>query len=133
MIKFSLDNTHAYCFPTKVLAGNGGAHILNIELTAEADNGSIVSVGDYKSFDNYVEGVAPADYEAKIEELIAAYSKEYAAGTDLGTKSTEELTVSCYWAYSTSEANDLKDTELADPTTVPSVSLTITCTVTQID
>ena len=74
-----------------------------------------------------------SDYEAKIEELIAAYSKEYAANTDLGTKSAEELTVSCYWAYSTSKANDLKDTELADTTTVPSVELEITCTVTQID
>lgn len=71
MIKINLDNTHAYCFPTKVLAGNGGAHILNIELTDAADNGSIVSVGDYKSFDNYVEGVAPATYEAKIVDKAA--------------------------------------------------------------
>lgn len=69
-------------------------------------------------------------YEAKIEELIAAYSKEYAANTDLGTKSAEELTVSCYWAF---DGDDAKDTQLAETTTVPSVSLTITCTVTQID
>lgn len=64
-IKFEIEK-HAYCFPTKVLAGNGGEHILNIELTADADNGSIVSVGDYKSFDNYVEAVAPVSYSAKI-------------------------------------------------------------------
>ena len=70
-IKLNLENTHAYCFPTKVLAGNGGEHILNIELTADADNGSIVTAGDYKSFDNYVEGTAPAAYEAKIVDVAA--------------------------------------------------------------
>lgn len=70
-IKITLDNTHAYCFPTKILAGNGGEHILNIELTANADNGSIVSAGDYKSFDNYVEAEAPAGYEAKIVDIAA--------------------------------------------------------------
>lgn len=71
MIKLNFDNTHAYCFPTKVLAGNGGAHILNIELTADADNGSIVSADTYKSFDSYVEGAAPATYEAKIVDKAA--------------------------------------------------------------
>ena len=70
-IKLNLDNTHAYCFPTKVLAGNGGEHILNIELTADAPNGSIVGIGDYKSFDNYVEAAAPAGYEAKIVDVAA--------------------------------------------------------------
>ena len=70
-IRINIDNTHAYCFPTKVLAGNGGEHILNIELTADADNGAIVSAGDYKSFDNYVEAEAPAGYEAKIVDVAA--------------------------------------------------------------
>lgn len=69
-IKFTIEK-HAYCFPTKVLAGNGGEHILNIELTSDADNGSIVSAGDYKSFDNYVEAAAPAEYEAKIVDIAA--------------------------------------------------------------
>lgn len=69
-IKFEIEK-HAYCFPTKVLAGNGGEHILNIELTTDADNGSIVTAGDYKSFDNYVEAAAPATYEAKIVDVAA--------------------------------------------------------------
>ena len=69
-IRFEIEK-HAYCFPTKVLAGNGGEHILNIELTADADNGSIVAVGDYVSFDNYKEAAAPADYEAKIIDVAA--------------------------------------------------------------
>ena len=70
-IKINLDNNHSYCFPTKVLAGVGGNHILNIELTADADNGTIVSAGAYKSFDNYVEAAAPTDYEAKIVDVAA--------------------------------------------------------------
>ena len=70
MIKFEFEK-HAYCFPTKVLAGNGGNHILNIELTADADNGTIVGVGEYKSFDNYVEAEAPAEYSAKIVDKAA--------------------------------------------------------------
>lgn len=69
-IRFEIEK-HAYCFPTKVLAGNGGEHILNIELTDDADNGAIVGVGTYKSFDNYVEATAPADYEAKIIDVAA--------------------------------------------------------------
>lgn len=70
-IRINIENNHAYCFPTKVLAGNGGEHILNIELTSDADNGSIVSAGEYKSFDNYVEAVAPTTYEAKIVDVAA--------------------------------------------------------------
>lgn len=69
-IKFEIEK-HAYCFPTKVLAGNGGEHILNIELTNDADNGSIVAVGDYVSFDNYKEAAAPAEYSAKIVDVAA--------------------------------------------------------------
>lgn len=69
-MKFEIEK-HSYCFPTKVLAGNGGSHILNIELTADADNGVIVGVGEYKSFDNYVEAPAPATYEAKIVDKAA--------------------------------------------------------------
>lgn len=69
-IKFEIEK-HAYCFPTKVLAGNGGEHILNIELTEDADNGSIVGVGEYKTFDNYVEAEAPAEYSAKIIDTAA--------------------------------------------------------------
>ena len=69
-IRFEIEK-HAYCFPTKVLAGNGGEHILNIELTADADNGSIVAVGDYVSFDNYKEAAAPAEFAAKIIDKAA--------------------------------------------------------------
>ena len=69
-IRFEIEK-HAYCFPTKVLAGNGGEHILNVKLTADADNGAIIGIGDYESFDNYVEATAPATYEAKIVDKAA--------------------------------------------------------------
>ena len=71
-----------------------------------------------------------AEFEAKIEELIAAYSNTYEENTDLSTKAADELTVSCYWAY---EGNDdVKDTALGNAGTAK-VELEITCTVTQID
>ena len=71
-IKFNLDNTHAYCFPTKIASGLAG-HVLNIVLTADADNGSIVttSADSYVSFDQYTEEAAPATYEAKIVDKAA--------------------------------------------------------------
>lgn len=71
-----------------------------------------------------------ADFEAKIAEIIAAYSKEYAAGTNLALQASEELTVSCYWAF---EGDNASDTKLGDLATAPTVSLTINCSVTQLD
>lgn len=72
-IRIQLENTHAYCFPTKIAGGNGAEHILNIVLTADADNGSIVttSADSYVSFDQYQEEAAPAGYEAKIVDVAA--------------------------------------------------------------
>lgn len=72
-IRIELDNNHAYCFPTKIAGGNGAEHILNIELTADADNGSIVttSADSYVSFDQYKEEAAPAEYKAKIIDVAA--------------------------------------------------------------
>ena len=69
----NFDNKHAYCFPTKIGGGNGMEHILNIVLTADADNGAIVttSADSYVSFDQYKEEAAPAAYEAKIVDKAA--------------------------------------------------------------
>lgn len=69
-IKFEISK-HAYAFPSKVLAGNGGEHILNIELTEATDNGVVMEVGAYKSFDNYMAGGDPATYEGKIVDKAA--------------------------------------------------------------
>ena len=69
-IKIAIEK-HAYAFPSKVLAGNGGEHILNIELTEATDNGVVMEVGAYKSFDNYMAGGDPATYEGKIVDKAA--------------------------------------------------------------
>ena len=69
-IKINLDNTHAYCFPTKIAGGNGAEHILNIVLKEDADNGSIVttSADSYVSFDQYTE-----ESSISTAETIPAY------------------------------------------------------------
>jgi len=57
---------HAICFPSKVLAGNMGAHIFNITLGTDADNGNVIGRGNWNSFDNYAEAACPAGFAAKI-------------------------------------------------------------------
>lgn len=69
-IKFKIDKHHI-CFPTKLLAGNGGAHIYNIVINEDTDNGTIVGRGAYVSFDQYAADTAPATYEGIITEQAA--------------------------------------------------------------
>jgi hypothetical protein len=57
---------HAICFPSKVLAGNMGAHIFNVTLSTAADNGNIIGRGNWNSFDNYAEAACPNGFAAKI-------------------------------------------------------------------
>lgn len=62
-------NKHAVCFPSKVLAGNMGAHIFDVKLTTAADNGNIISrtKGAWTpGFDNYTEAACPNGFTAKI-------------------------------------------------------------------
>lgn len=67
MINISIAKHHV-CFPAKLLAGNGGKHIYNIVLGADTDNGTIVSRGDYVSFDQYKNATAPTGYKAVVRE-----------------------------------------------------------------
>ena len=104
-----------------VIAGTGGSEeYMPLVFVINGDEYSMTGLGS-----------ANIDaFEAKIAEIIAAYSKKYAADTDLSTKASEELTVSCYWAFN---GDDAKDTKLGDLATAPEVSLTINCSVTQLD
>lgn len=70
-IKLNIENTHAICFPSKLVAGNGGEHIVNLNLTADRDNGVIRSIGNWKAFDEYTEANAPDDFEGIIREKAA--------------------------------------------------------------
>lgn len=54
-IKYTIAN-HAVCFPSKLVAQNGGEHIYNIQLTSDADNGNLIAKGDFVELDHYKEG-----------------------------------------------------------------------------
>ena len=71
MIRMSIENTHAVCFPSKLVAGNGGEHIVNLFLTADCDNGVIRSIGAWKDYDRYTEAAAPAGFAGKIVDQAA--------------------------------------------------------------
>lgn len=59
MIKYVIEK-HATAFPSKVLAHEGGAHIYNIQLDSDCDNGNFVGRGDWLGLDLYAEAEAPA-------------------------------------------------------------------------
>lgn len=74
------------------------------------------------------------EFETAVNAKIATYSKDYAAGTDLGTISANTPAVSWKWAFEGN--NDDKDTDLGDQAAVDNaatISLDVTATVTQID
>ena len=58
-IKYAIEK-HASAFPSKVLAHDGGAHIFNILLANDCDNGNIVKKGEWDSLDLYLESETPA-------------------------------------------------------------------------
>ena len=76
-------------------------------------------------------------FEAAVNAEISTYSKNYAAGTDLSTASVTTPSVSWEWPFSVTAADDADDTKLgnlaANAAKVPTVSLTVTTTVEQID
>lgn len=75
-------------------------------------------------------------FEDAVNTEISTYSKNYAAGTDLSTASVTTPSVSWEWPFFVNNADDVKDTALGDLAAngnAPTVSLTITTTVTQID
>lgn len=55
---------------SKLLATNGGAHILNVKATDDIWNGAIVGVGAYKDFE-YYEEAAPTTFTATIVDKAA--------------------------------------------------------------
>lgn len=72
--------------------------------------------------------------EVAVEEAIAGYTAEYEAGTDL-SGAADDIAVSWAWAIGDG-STDVKDTALGDAAAdgnAATVSLKITCTVTQID
>lgn len=70
-IKYAIEK-HCTGFPSKVLAEEGGAHILNIKITTEdgIDNGWFVGKGDWLGLDLYEED-APTSFSGVIREQAA--------------------------------------------------------------
>lgn len=68
--KLTYDNTHCVAFPSKLLAQNGGSHIVNIELAEDCDNGNIVRPGEFLDLDLYAEAEA-STLKAKIQKQAA--------------------------------------------------------------
>ena len=93
-----------------------------------------ITVGDntYKAM-NYDSAAA---FEAAVEGAIAAYNKDYAAKTNLSTIGYAPV-VSWSWLISGGvKQTDVKDTALGDAAAdgnAATISLTVTCTVTQLD
>ena len=82
-----------------------------------------------------VNGVEKAASE--VVDTINAYKRQYQAGTDLSTIAESDFVdVEWEWEFSTSEANDVKDTALGNAAAngnAPTVTLTVKTIVTQID
>ena len=75
-----------------------------------------------------------ADLAAKVSAAVSTYSADYEANTDLSTAVTPDI--SWEWPYSTSDANEIKDTALGDAAAEgnpANISIAIVTTVTQID
>ncbi len=67
MVSYTITQ-HAVAFPSKLLASEGGAHIYNVQLTANMDNGTIIGRGAYLSLDLYEQAAAPNGFTAVIRE-----------------------------------------------------------------
>lgn len=60
---------HATSLPSNVLAQDYGAHIFNILLSTDADNGNLVAAGEWDSFDVFKEG-AVTTFEGEIVQQM---------------------------------------------------------------
>lgn len=73
----------------------------------------------------------PAALETAVESAIAAYTANYEAGQDLSN--AEAPAISWAWPFTTSDANDERDTALGDAATKATIGIAITTTITQVD
>lgn len=82
------------------------------------------------------EYASAAELKAAVEEAINAYTATYEPNQDLAAEEVATPDVSWSWPFSTSEANDVKDTALGDAAAdgnAATVTLAVKTTVTQID
>ena len=75
-------------------------------------------------------------FETAIETYINNFSQDYDPNVDLSAEDNSVISISWSWPFSTSDANDVKDTALgdaADAGNAATISIRVDCTVTQID
>lgn len=60
---------HATALPSNVLAQEYGAHIFNIKLSSDTDNGNLVAAGDWDSFDVFTEA-AVTTFEGEVVQKM---------------------------------------------------------------
>ena len=76
-------------------------------------------------------------FNKAVNDAIEAYSKEYAANTNLSQQENDSLIVSWEWPFAGSGdgaiQTDAKDTALGDAATAATVTLKVTTTVDQVD
>ncbi len=107
-----LDDTNAYYCPI-IITVKGTSYLETIDGKACTDE---------------------ADFIAKVTKAIEDYTQVYAPGTNLDN--SDELVVTWEWPFSTSDANDVKDTDLGDKAAAgeaATISITVVTTVTQIN
>lgn len=76
-----------------------------------------------------------ADFEAGVIAAINACAKRYHTNEDLSA-AENDFVISWEWPFSTSDANDIKDTKLGNAAAganAATIELTVTCTITQVD
>ena len=113
---WTIDNDEDYC---------------PIVFTVEGETYGIEGTGATKTFAD------SAALAAGIKTAIEDTAKEYAVNTDLSTVATDAPSISWNWAFeaadgTTYQSND-KDTKLGDLQTLPTISIVIKTTVSQID
>ncbi len=85
---------------------------------------------------NGLEKTSVEELETAVNNAVNAYTENYAPGTDLSTLDEIGLNVSWEWPFSTSDANDVKDTALGDAAAAgnaATIALDMRVTATQID
>ena len=89
----------------------------------------VFKVGDTEIKQDDINNTA-TKLEDAVKAAIDAYTKSYAAGTDLSAATDVAPSISWTWAFS---GDDAKDTALGNLATAPTIKLTVNVTVTQID
>ena len=79
-----------------------------------------------------VDGLTFTDADSLVAAVKAKIEKTVDVDAKTSLASSNDISITWEWPFSTSAANDVKDTALGDAGTA-SISLKISCTVTQID